>query len=982
MASSAVTAWAALAAAAMATAAAASPAVPLHARMQSGALVLASGGSTLDVSLKCPRFRLEGAAEVGGALSSEVRGDIHSGGPVEASFPPIPVADSAALEVRLLLRWSPSESVLRKWVRFRLRADAPKVLQELVLEDLGAAGRAIRTDPSGLHSQPAFLDGFFLGIEFPVAATRLEGGRLLLASRPGLRMQPNAWYESRRAVYGVAPKGEEESAFRRYILVHRPAPRGLHLDYNTWWTSPVPYTERDLLDLMRVFEENLYRRHQVSFDTFTIDMGWSDPRSLWQIDRAHFPHEFAGIQQGAARMKCRLGLWISPSSCYPGALDNEWAAQRGYENFVIPWGGQPTRFLCLGGRRYREALQGRLVEMIRRYGVRAVKLDGYLFECPESDHGHEPGALSPEAIADGIIQVLQACRRAAPDVWLEATCFGWNASPWWLFYVNSLIGVYGDDAPYGRVPAPVYREAYTTARDFFNLQGANWLPTPITAQEVLGIVHQAQEPFLNDAVMTVMRGHGFLPVYLNPEFMNDSRWRALAGVLKWARANAPLLQQTEPLLPESWRGGRCPRFTGEAAMPREPYGYAHWNGRRALVALRNPWIVPQTFPLPLRLAAGTSNCQAVSLYPEARLYGKGLRAGDTLQVPLAPYETLVLSIGPGQPTAGLTDAPAAVLGKIKAAVSKHEVAGVEFEGDEKGLGPDYTCPLGEAASAVALRLEAQVAVVAPQAELLVLLEGGPDLPSPLCRLRVSGQPVEMSATGSDTGWASTVAAQPEHWLFLRAPLASGQSDLALEVLAGNPLPKISVWVSASRPGRPGAAGPNALPEPELLSLDAVPLLAPMDTGAAGLPVERMARPLERIDGIFLDTLEPISAASGWGTVQKNRSVWGKPITMGGRRYLRGIGTHAPSRIVFALDGKYRRFQSWAGADQATNPTVTFEVWVDGEKRWASGLMKRNDAPARVDLDVTGAKTLELRVGDGGNGIVSDHADWADARLLR
>jgi hypothetical protein len=44
---------------------------------------------------------------------------------------------------------------------------------------------------------------------------------------------------------------------------------------------------------------------------------------------------------------------------------------------------------------------------------------------------------------------------------------------------------------------------------------------------------------------------------------------------------------------------------------------------------------------------------------------------------------------------------------------------------------------------------------------------------------------------------------------------------------------------------------------------------------------------------------------------------------------------------------------------------------------------RRDDPARwVDIDVTGAKTLELIVGDGGNGIACDHADWADARLLR
>jgi hypothetical protein len=41
------------------------------------------------------------------------------------------------------------------------------------------------------------------------------------------------------------------------------------------------------------------------------------------------------------------------------------------------------------------------------------------------------------------------------------------------------------------------------------------------------------------------------------------------------------------------------------------------------------------------------------------------------------------------------------------------------------------------------------------------------------------------------------------------------------------------------------------------------------------------------------------------------------------------------------------------------------------------------SPAKmVDLDVTGITTLELVVGHGYDGVNSDHADWADAKLLR
>jgi len=946
-------------------------------------------GQVLTASLKCPRFIFDGVTVGGDAPQSIGDGNLAAGELVETSFPRVRLGDGSQLEVRLFLQWSARESVLRKWAAFRLAdSNARRVLKEVILEDLDLEGRAVQAQPGQVQSYPAFLAGFFLGIEFPVASTRLQEGHLLLAHRPGLRMRPGTWYQTRKAVFGAAAGGDERSAFTRYIAAHRPGAAGIHVNYNSWWTSPTPYSERDILGLMQAFETNLYRRHGVSFDTFCIDMGWSSPRSLWQIDSGLFPEGFAGIRRAAERMHCHLGLWISPSSCYGAALDNEWVREQGYETFAVPWGGdQKARFACLGGRRYRERFQQGLVEMVTRYGIRHIKFDGYLFECPESGHGHEPGPLSSEAIADGIIQVFQAVRKAAPDIWLEPTCFGWNPSPWWLFYVNSVIGTYGDDAPYGRVPAPVHRESYTTARDYYNLQGAHYLDAPIAMQEVLGIVHQSGEPFLNDAVMTVMRGHMFLPIYLNPAHMSEARWKALADLLKWARANAPLLAETQPLLPDSWLDGKCPALSGEAPMPREPYGYAHWKGNRGLIAVRNPWIIPRTISLRLDGNSGTPPglraVDAVSIYPEVRLYGRGLHFGGALSVPVAPYETVVLSIAARQSAAAVPEAREVIRRRIGASPSKRELSRVEFEGGQASFGPDFTCLLGEARSAVRVQLEANVTIAAPQAELLVLLEGKVS-PAPLVgHIRSNGKELPISFSGSDTGWASSGGPKPEHWLFLRAPLVPGDNNISLELVTGAEPSKVSAWVWATRSGKPGrVTRPNALPEPDVVSLDAAALLEPVDVSALPAAREKVAPPVERIDGVFLDSINPVSVSQGWGILQRNESVWERPLTIAGKRYLRGLGTHAPSRLVFVLDGKYRRFQSWAGADGATTPTITFEVLVDGRKRWETGVMRR-DEPARwVDIDVAGAKTLELIVGDGGNGIACDHADWADARLLR
>lgn len=958
-------------------------------------------------SLTCPVFEFENTT-VGGTAATRRTGTLNDNTPMQLDFDPLPAGDFGPLEVELQLQWSPDERVLRKWARYRLSpAGKPALLKTVTLETIDAGQANLITDltresvpPDDPQSRPVFLRGLFVGIEFPIAATRVENDQIILAHRPGRRLQPGVWHETRKAVYAPTAPGEERDAFARYLAAHRPGPTGLHVNYNSWWSAPIHYSQNDILKLMRIFEEKLARPFAISFDTFCIDMGWSDIHALWQIDLKTFPEGFMPIQRSAERMNSRLGLWVSPSNTYsPRSFDNAWAAANGYETFPIG----KRRAACLAGPRYATAFRERLIEMATRYGVRQFKFDGHRPECPESTHGHEPGALSAEPIAESIIATFTAIHQAAPDAWLETTCFGWNPSPWWLFHVNSIIGTFGNDCPYGRVPCPVYRESYTTSRDFYNLQGAARLSAPIWAQEVLGIIHQDAEPFLNDAIMALMRGHMFLPVYIDPRHMNDARWRTFAEYLRWARRHAAALEHTVPILPAAWTNGSVPKFTHNADMPREPYGYAHRHAEGALIALRNPWIQPQPAHVNLATILGlldrgkpgeqqtsTDDSTAtpaplavVSLYPEARLYAEGVHRTDTLEVMLAPYETVVLSVSPKQPVKGLPRAADVIGRAIEANVAKREITPIRFQGPEEPMGPDWTSPIPGPGLFTRLNVNADVLVRAPQAELLILLEDRQTPAIPTYHLTINGAEPTATTSSSAIGFNVASGTRRENWLFLRAPLAAGPNQIRLDLLDNRDPPQASIWVWATRAHAADPADyPDLLPAPELISLDAVKLAA-----LAGMPVPAtqpaaVERPITRIDGVFLDALEPVSAAQGYGTLRRNRSVADQPLTIGARRFLRGLGTHAAAQLVYQLDGRYRRFQSWVGADGWTSPTITFEVRVDGQKRWESGLMTRTDPARWVDVDVTNAKTLELLVGDAGNGRTSDHADWAEARLLR
>lgn len=949
-------------------------------------LTLRHGDVSLHVSLLMPRLVFSLDQAVGGEVAESVDGDVRSPQGMTITYAPVE-REGGALRVVLRLRWSPEEQVLRKFAELMLEGGRPCLLTKVILDEMPLEGRTATCVTGPPQSYPAFLPGFFAGIEYPIASTHVKGDTLEVSHQPGKTLQPGVPYTTRTAVYGASVIGEQRSAFRAYLTPLRSSPTGLHVNYNSWWTSSVPFTEGEILGLMDVFDKKLHQPHDVALDTFTIDLGWSEPKSIWEISQERFPQGFSGIQHASERMGAHLGLWISPTCFYsPAAVDTEWAASQGYETMAIPWAQTKTRICCLGGPRYATALRDRLVDMVTQYGIRHVKLDGYALVCEEADHGHAPGLLSSEAIAEGGIAAFQAARTAAPGVWLEATCFGWNPSPWWLLYVNSVIGTFGDDAPHGRVPAPIYRNSYTTARDYFNLQGAEHLDAPVSAQEVLGIIHQTEEDFMDDAVMAIMRGHAFLTMYVNPRHMTDHRWRNLADVLRWARNNRLVFENTEPIQPQSWRRDGVPRFTNDDPMPREPYGYGHWGDKEGLVVLRNPWIAPATVSLRAGGRDGLRGldapCQVVSLYPQARLYAPEVRGGEVLDVPLAPYETLVLSFAESQPIEGVPSAAELLERRLKVLEASHRLVRVEYEALDGSLGPDWTALVDPGSSTLGFELNARIDIAAEHTQLLVLMEGDSTPLAPVSlHCAVDGTDVPLEPGSSDAGWsASSIPKGAERWLFLQGALPKGTHDIALSLAGSEGCSHVSVWAYAIQPGGE-ARYTNALPPPEFMPLDAVALLEPLDLSGA-VETERRPVDIERIDGLYLDTLTPVTVTQGWGQLERNTTVTGTPITLQGKTFRRGIGTHAVSRIEYELGGQWASFQSQVGVTSGSAGRVTFEVWVDGRKLWESGLMTASDSAKCVSVNITGGKRLVLVVTDGGDGIGADHANWANARLLR
>lgn len=115
----------------------------------------------------------------------------------------------------------------------------------------------------------------------------------------------------------------------------------------------------------------------------------------------------------------------------------------------------------------------------------------------------------------------------------------------------------------------------------------------------------------------------------------------------------------------------------------------------------------------------------------------------------------------------------------------------------------------------------------------------------------------------------------------------------------------------------------------------------------------------------------------------DRSVEGKPLSIGGRAFDHGVGSHAPAVLRIDLGGRCESFAAWVGVDDETGGkgSVSFSVYGDGRELLNSGVIHGGEAARRVEIGLVGVRSLVLIAGPGGDDMHYDHADWAEAEFV-
>ncbi len=135
--------------------------------------------------------------------------------------------------------------------------------------------------------------------------------------------------------------------------------------------------------------------------------------------------------------------------------------------------------------------------------------------------------------------------------------------------------------------------------------------------------------------------------------------------------------------------------------------------------------------------------------------------------------------------------------------------------------------------------------------------------------------------------------------------------------------------------------------------------------------------------VLLGSLDISKVDQDWGEPQVDQSVERHPLSVGGKKFEHGLGTHAESTFSIDLKGDAQRFTAYVGVDDEVGESqgsVEFRVLADNRELWKSGIMTSGQMPKMVDVNLKGFKKLLLLVNDAGDGISYDHADWADAKI--
>jgi hypothetical protein len=528
-----------------------------------------------------------------------------------------------------------------------------KALDARLADAKSTAG--IKVIKGGGFGQPVGIlngrGGAFFGLEQPTSEnkTNFVGNIVKVTCSDYIgEIITGEWLETGQVVAGITPDEHIRKWFMNYLDYIRTSPPKPQLVYHSLYDLPGPeeagsnpeklIDENHINRVMRIFGENLQKPYGIFPGVFILDDGWDDGTGEWVVDSKRFPN---GLSKLSSMLKVRgssLGARIITSGVMSGGDRRlSWWRDKGYET-VDDW-------LCPGGEKSLTLLHKRLADLGKTEGIDRLNLDGLLFSCSESGHGHPIGIYSRKALAD---KVAGLCTENANDHTFPRLSLEKGAwlSPWWIRYTE---GIRIHATAMGTTPVPSISswDVGTTYTDDVLYQHIrqrdSWYPlTDLLIPGIseafrgTGLEDESPEMFGNAVLFSIARGAASWELYLSPGSLTSEQWEILGRAAAWGMDRYPLLSQTI--------------MVGGKPSGREIYGYLHFKDEKGIVALRNPFIQPRVVSIKLEPMLGldplADSLVVERIYPDRHVDPRLYKTGDDVVFSLDGYESSVYEIYP------------------------------------------------------------------------------------------------------------------------------------------------------------------------------------------------------------------------------------------------------------------------------------------------------------------------------------------------
>jgi hypothetical protein len=167
-----------------------------------------------------------------------------------------------------------------------------------------------------------------------------------------------------------------------------------------------------------------------------------------------------------------------------------------------------------------------------------------------------------------------------------------------------------------------------------------------------------------------------------------------------------------------------------------------------------------------------------------------------------------------------------------------------------------------------------------------------------------------------------------------------------------------------------------------------------DAGVVELPItsvtgiEQMNGPLGWLSSMTPteNVQTPYLAGSVSWPARFDLSVDGAPLCFDGKIFEHGIGVHAYSRLVFAIDPQWKFFRTQYAIDSRRDQPrrfadVTVRIKLDDKVVREQQHLRAGELSPVVELELNGAKTLTLECDFGSAGDTQAHLDWLEPAFL-